>query len=183
MRAPARAAPKHEGKKQGSGKGETSEPAALVLDTDAAGTYNPYALPVSYFGDPSLVIDGDPATAWTAEVNPATAPAMAEGVLLDVKSPQRLATLKLDTQTTGMTAQIYGTALTTPPDTIVDSGWTALSAPRVLKKHDTRFKLAHQKKGFRDVLVWISKAPASQAGSVQAPGHVAISEVELFPQS
>lgn len=169
--------------KEGAGTGEASEPTAIVLDTDAASTYNPYALPVSYFGDPSLVIDGDPTTAWTAEVNPASAPAMAEGVLLDVKSPHKLSALKLDTQTTGMTVQIYGTTLAVPPETIVNSAWTALSAPRVLKKHVARFKLRHQKKGFRNVLVWISKAPASQAGSAQAPGHVTIGEVELFPAS
>ena len=44
---------------------------ALLLDTNAASTYNPYAYPASDFGDPSLAIDGDVTTGWTAQVDPA----------------------------------------------------------------------------------------------------------------
>ena len=38
----------------------------ILLDTNAASTYNPYNYPESEFGDPSLVIDGETGTAWTA---------------------------------------------------------------------------------------------------------------------
>ena len=55
-------------------------PRAIVLDPDAATTYNPYGYPASEFGDPSLAIDGDTSTEWTAQVNPAMAPKMAEGL-------------------------------------------------------------------------------------------------------
>ena len=46
----------------------------------------PTSYPPSDFGDPSLAIDGDTATAWTAQVDPATAPKMAEGLLIDLES-------------------------------------------------------------------------------------------------
>ncbi len=168
---------------EGSGNGESSEPAAIVLDTNAASTYNPYSLPATQFGDPSLVIDGDTATAWTAEIDPTTAPAMAEGVLLNFNSEQKLSAMKLVTQTTGMTVQVYGTTLSKPPESIVNTGWTHLSAPRVIKKHDVRIKLAQPKKGFRYVVLWISKAPAGDTGTAQAPARVFVNELEVFPAS
>ncbi len=65
-------------------------PNAILLDTNAAQTYNPYNYPASEFGDPSLAIDGDTSTGWTARVNPATAPGLAEGLLIDLKKAQKL---------------------------------------------------------------------------------------------
>ena len=59
-------------------------------------TYNPYDYPASGFGDPSLAIDGDPTTAWTAQVDPATAPKMAQGLLIDLKTKQKLAAVQAD---------------------------------------------------------------------------------------
>ena len=64
-----------------------------MLDTNAASTYNPYNYPASGFGDPSLAIDGDTSTAWTAQVNPATAPKMAEGLLIDLKAKQKISAI------------------------------------------------------------------------------------------
>jgi hypothetical protein len=165
------------------GEGTSSEPAALELDTNAASTYNPYLLPASYFGDASLVIDGDTATAWTAELDPASAPAMAEGVLLNLNSAQKLSAMKLITQSPGMRVQVYGTALSTPPESIVNSGWTPLSAPRVVKKHDVRIKLVHQKSAFRYVVLWISKAPAGDSATAQPPARVYVNELEVFSAS
>ena len=160
---------------------ESSEPAAILLDTNAAITYNPYGLPASYFGDPSLVIDGDTATAWTAQIDPATAPTMAEGVLLDLKALLRVSALQLDTQTPGMTVQVDGTTASKAPESILAKAWTALSPPKVIKKRETRIKLGRQQRSFRYVLLWISKAPAADVGTAQAPGHVDVNELELFP--
>ena len=46
-----------------AGSGGTGETQAqpILLDTNAASTYNPYAYPASNFGDPSLAIDGETA--------------------------------------------------------------------------------------------------------------------------
>ena len=98
-----------------SSTSEESKPTAILLDTDAATTYNPYNYPASDFGDPSLTIDGDTSTAWTAQVNPATAPKMAVGVLIDLKAKQKLSALELITSTPGMTVQVYGTTGQTRP--------------------------------------------------------------------
>jgi len=173
-----------EGSGTGSGEGTNgNQPSALLLDTDAASTYNPYNVPAADFGDPSLTIDGDHGTSWTAQVNPATAPNMAEGVLIDLKSLKKLVALALTSTSKGMVVQVYGTTEKQAPTSITDPGWTPLSAPLALKKTTTRFKLRKPKQGFRYALVWISKAPASAVGTPTAPGHVVVGEVELFPTS
>ena len=158
-----------------------SQQAAILLDTNAASTYNPYDLPAAGFGDPSLAIDGDPTTAWTAQVSPATAPKMAEGLLINLKSPQRLSMAVIVTSTPGMTIQVYGANTSVPPTSITDSAWVTLSASTVDKKKDLRIGLRHSAKAFRFVTLWISQAPAASIGTEQAPGHVSVNELELFP--
>jgi hypothetical protein len=168
-----------------SGTGEKtndeSQQAAIELDTDAASTYNPYGYPASEFSGPSLVIDEDPTTAWTAQVNPATAPKMAEGVLLDLKDTQRVAVLQLITSTPGMKVQVYGAKGHTAPESITDPAWKPLSAPKVIKKKKTRFALRDSGKEFTFITLWISEAPQSAVGTATAPGHVTVDEIELFP--
>lgn len=161
----------------------SAEPTPILLDTDAASTYNPYNLPASYFGDPSLTIDGDTSTAWTAEVNPATAPTMAEGLLVNLKSPQKLQAVKLVTSTPGMTVQLFGTTATTAPDSITSHEWVALSHSVVLHKKHAHIALLHKTKAVTLVTLWISKAPASAVGTPEAPAHVSVNEIELFPAS
>jgi hypothetical protein len=180
--APASSAPS-EGKAGGEAN-EESQQAAILLDTNAASTYNPYELPASFFGDPSLAIDGDPTTAWTAQVDPSTAPNMAEGLLIDLRSAkQKVAVAQLITSTPGMTVQIYGANGQTAPTSITAPAWIPLSRPQVVKKKKLRFTLHHAGKAFRFITLWISKAPQSALGSAQAPGHVDVDELELFPAS
>ncbi len=166
-----------------SGGASTSEPTseALLLDTDAASTYNPYAYPVTWFGDPSLTIDGDPTTGWTAQVNPATAPHMAEGVMLDLKGADRLASVKLITGTPGITVQVYGTQAKTAPASITDPSWVPLSRSIVVRKSPAKIPLRHRKTAYRFITLWISAVPASAVGTPEAPGKVSIDELELFP--
>jgi hypothetical protein len=154
---------------------------AIVLDTNAASTYDPYNYPASWFGDPSLTIDGDHSTAWTAQVNPETAPKLAEGLLIDLKAKQKVAVLELITSTPGMTVQIYGANGHTVPESITDPAWMPLSGQRVVKKKHTRFKLRDARKEFTYISLWISKASAASIGTATAPGHVDVNEVELFP--
>jgi hypothetical protein len=177
--APGESRPRGEGNE---GTGE-SQQAPILLDTDAASTYNPYALPASGFGDPSLAIDGDPTTGWTAQVMPATAPRMAEGLLIDLKSPQRLSAAVVITSTPGMTIQLYGANTPAAPTSITDPAWVTLSSSTVDKKKRLRIALRHSAKAFRFVTLWISQAPAASVGTEQAPGHVVVDELELFPAS
>jgi hypothetical protein len=153
---------------------------AIVIDTNAATTYNPDGLPASGFGDPTLAIDGETSTAWTARVEPAVAPKMAAGLLIDLKSAQRLAALELITSTPGMWVQVFGSTAAAAPASITDPAWARLSK-LVVAKHTTRIALSKPKQGFRFVALWISKAPASAVGSAQAPGRVSVNELELFP--
>ena len=161
--------------------GEAPSSSALVLDTDAASTYNPYAFPAAGFGDPSLAIDGDSSTAWTAQVQPSTAPKMAEGLLIDLKTANKLAAVSLATSTPGMTIQVFGANGTTPPASITDPAWKSLTHSIVVHKRHVRFKLRESTVAFRYITVWISNAPQSSVGTPTAPGHVSINELELFP--
>jgi hypothetical protein len=169
----------------GTGRtGETSEEsqqAAIELDTNAAQTYNPYEYSPTWFGDPSLAIDDDPTTGWTAQVNPATAPAMAEGLIVDLKSKQKVSVAQLITSTPGMTVQVYGADTATAPTSITDPTWVPLSGPKVVKKHKLRLALRDPNKAFTFITLWISKAPKSAVGTAEAPGHVVVDELELFP--
>jgi hypothetical protein len=157
-----------------------SQPQAILLDTNAAQTYNPYAYPVGNFGDPSLAIDGETSTGWTAQVDPAVAPKMAEGLAIDLKSARKVSAVALVTSTPGMVVQVYGTAAQTLPTSITDPAWVKLSPSLPVKAKHMRIKLKSAK-AVRFVTLWISKAPASSVGTPQAPGRVSVNEFELFP--
>jgi hypothetical protein len=165
------------------GSGTEVKPAALLLDTNAASTYNPYAYPATGFGDPSLTVDGDPSTGWSAQVNPATAPGMAEGVLIDLKGTKKLSAAKLVTTTPGVTLQIYGADVKTVPASITDPAWAPLSRSLTVKKRHAKIPLHTKGKTYRFIAVWISGAPASAVGTPEKPGKVTLNEIELFPAS
>ena len=156
-------------------------PAPILLDTNAVSTYNPNGYPASEFGEPSLTIDGETSTGWTAPVEPAIAPKMAVGLVVDLRAPQRLSTLELITSTPGMTVQVLGANASSAPATISDPGWVKLSRSFVQKKRHEAIKLSDSTKGFRFVLLWISGAPAASVGTPHAPGRVSVNELELFP--
>ena len=169
----------------GSGTGsektsEESQQSAILLDTNAAATYDPYGYAASGFGDPSLAIDGDTSTAWTAAVNPSTAPKMAVGLLVDLKGKFKLSAIQLVTSTPGIRIQVYGANVPTAPTSITDPAWVRLSPPRTVKKKRLRMSLRDSTKAFTFVTVWISQAPPSALGTAAAPGHVNVNEVELF---
>jgi hypothetical protein len=169
------------GESGGSPSGGEPQPSAILLDTNAAATYNPYAYPAAEFGDPSLTIDGDSSTGWTAQVDPGVAPRMAEGVVLDLKSARKLKALVLVTSTPGMTVQAYGANGAKPPASITDPGWVKLTPSIHEKGKHARLKLRKPGKAFRFVTLWISKAPPSAVGTPTAPGRVSVNELELFP--
>ena len=135
------------GKESGGGAATEPQPTAIVLDPDAATTYNPYGYPASEFGDPSLAIDGDTSTEWTAQVNPAVAPKMAEGLAIDLKSAQRVSAIELVTSTPGMSVQVYGAKANSLPTSITDPAWVQLTplpdreeAPRAHQAAELRRK-------------------------------------------
>jgi hypothetical protein len=167
---------------------ETATPSSkqgtpIVIDTNAASTYNPDAKPASWFGDPSLAIDGETATSWTAEVDPATAPRMAAGLLIDLKSAQKLSALEFTTATPGMTMQVFASTAAVAPPSITDPAWVHLTKPLIVKQRKMRITLSDPNHTFRFVTLWISKAPASAVGTPAAPGRVRVNEIELFAPS
>jgi hypothetical protein len=168
-----------EGTETNPGSG-TEGPSPLLLDTDAASTYNPYNYPESDFGDPSLAIDGDSTTAWTAEVQPSLAPRMAEGLVIDLKSARRVARLELITSSPGLSFEVYGARGSQPPTSITDPAWVQLHGALAAKKN-TKVRLHESTKSFRFIVLWITKAPASSIGTPSQPGAVSVDELKLFP--
>jgi hypothetical protein len=166
---------------EGTPPASEPQPTSILLDTNAASTYNPYNYPASGFGDPSLAIDGEATTGWTAQVEPTVAPKMAEGLAIDLKTPRRLSALALLTTTPGMTVQVYGANGSALPTSITDPAWVQLSPYFVEKKKHVRIKLHHSTQAFRFVVLWVSGASAASVGTPQAPGHVSVNELELFP--
>ena len=146
----------------------------VVLDPDAATTYNPYGYPDSRFGDPGLAIDQDPTTSWTAQVDPTVAPRNADGLILDLKAPQKLGQLRLQTNTPGIEVEIYGANGDTPPPSITDPAWHHLITPRKVPR-DVKLRLATGGQTYRYVVLWITKAP-----SASPTAKMAISEVTLY---
>jgi hypothetical protein len=184
--APPATAPKGSG--EGSPVVGEVHPQALMLDTNAAQTYNPYNYAATNFGDPSLAIDGDNTTGWTATVDPAVAPKLAEGLVVDLNTARKLAAVALTTATPGMTVQVYGSAAATLPASITDPAWVALTPSLVEHKRHARLVLGGgsaamataAKRAYRFITLWISRAPAASVGTPAAPGHVTVDELELF---
>jgi hypothetical protein len=163
--------------------GKSEQPSPILLDTNAASTYNPYNYPASSFGDPELAIDGEPSTEWTAQVQAHSFPNMAEGLLIDMREANKLGGVELRTPTKGLVVQVYGANGSKAPTTITEPGWTLLSGSHTLKKTVTHVKLRTEGHAFRWLLVWLVKAPASAQGTPTAPGRVALAEVALYPPS
>ncbi len=156
-------------------------PPALLLDTNSVATYNPENYPAETFGDPTLTVDGDTSTSWTAQVNPALAPKMAVGLLINLNNAQKVSAVQLITSTPGMTVQVFGTAASTAPATISDPAWTALSPRQLQKERHTLIKLSDSTKTFRELVLWITGAPPASIGTPTSPGRVNVNEVEVFP--
>lgn len=135
----------------------------ILLDTNAATTYNPSGLSADNFGDPSLAIDQDPSTAWTAQADPASAPALGAGVLLDLKSRQRVSALKLLTATPRMTVEVLGSSASTPPSTPSDPAWSTLAGARTATKQ--RIKLQSGAGRVRYVLVFVSRVSPGKSSA------------------
>ena len=163
-----------------SGGAPAEGPTPILLDTNAAATYNPYSYPAERFGDPRRAIDGDSSTAWTAAVDPAVAPRMAEGLVIDLKSARKLGSLTVITSTPGMTAQVYGANGQSLPGTITDPSWVRLSGAKAIDKRHMKLTLRESTKTFRFVLLWLSKAAPVRGGTIGTPPPVSVNELELF---
>jgi hypothetical protein len=167
------------GGSEGKSTSGTEKPSPILLDTNAASTYNPYSYPSTLFGDPSLAIDGEAKTAWTAQVQARDAPRMAEGLVLDLKSPQKLGSATVTTTTTGTTVEVSGANGHALPASISDPEWKRLAGLKILKKKTTSLTLKTNGKGYRFIVLWLAKAPPSSTAA--NPGAVSIDELELFP--
>lgn len=145
----------------------------ILLDTNAASTYNPSGLPASSFGDPAKAVDGEASTSWTYTLDPARAGKVAAGLVIDLKSKQRVGSLTISTPSPGMAVELYGSAAPVPPPTITSAGWIHIGDRNSIKDTET---VALKGKGhnFRYVVIWIPRAATGAT-----TGSVAVSEVTV----
>jgi outer membrane biosynthesis protein TonB len=145
----------------------------ILLDTNAASTYDPANHPANTFSDPANAIDDDTATAWSATTDPQGN--LGAGLAIDLNTRQKLSRLRLITDTQGMSVEIYGANGPTLPKTISDPAWVRLTSRPALKARAT-IKLNTHAKRYRHLLVWVVRgAPGSGASPVD------IAELSLFP--
>lgn len=138
----------------------SAKTAKILLDTDAATTYNPYSLASSDFGDPAKAIDGDPTTAWTYQLDPNTAGKTLVGLVINLKSDQRVRGITVRTATPGMTVEFYGApAASVPPVSITDPAWLHLANRKAIKG-SAKVTLKTAGQSLQYLLVWITHAPA-----------------------
>lgn len=159
-----------------------SQPVAVLLDTNAAQIYNPSNLPASRFSDPSLAIDGDTTTAWTVQLEASEAPSVGAGLTLNLNTPLKIAQMTLITETTGITVQIYGTKNSKAPQSLHSEEWVPLSHAHLVRKRKATIELMEASKSFRQLLVWIVKAPTSTTGQFTGT-DAAINEIQLYEPS
>jgi hypothetical protein len=145
----------------------------ILLDTDAATTYNPYSLSASSFTDPAKAIDGDPDTAWTYQLDPTNAGKTFVGLTIDLKTPQPAKAIKITTLSPGMTVEFYGATGSTAPAAITAAGWVHLANRKAIKP-STAVVLKTLGKSYRYLLVWITHAPAGVTA-----GTIGISELSV----
>ncbi|MGI8803811.1 MAG: hypothetical protein ACR2KV_16870 [Solirubrobacteraceae bacterium] len=138
----------------------SAKTAKILLDTDAATTYNPYSLAASNFGDPAKAIDGDPTTAWTYQLDPSTAGRTLVGLVINLKADQRVRDITVKTATPGMTVEFYGApAASVPPVSITDPAWLHLANRKTIKA-SAKVTLMTAGQSLQYLLVWITHAPA-----------------------
>jgi hypothetical protein len=80
-----------------------------------------------------------------------------------------------------MRVQFYGTTAHTAPNSITDPAWVPLSHSVLTTTKKTHLKVLNSSEAFAQIVLWISRAPASAVGTEQAPGHVDVNEIEIFP--
>jgi hypothetical protein len=146
----------------------------ILLDTDAASTYNPYNLTASSFTDPANAIDGAPDTAWSYQLDPSTAGKTLVGLLIDMKTPQAARAIRITTLSPGMTVEFYGAVGSSAPAAVTDPGWVHLANRKAIKP-STEVVLQTGGKSFRYLLVWITHAPTGVT-----VGSVGISELSVL---
>ena len=149
-------------------------PVKILLDTNAASTYNPTNLPATSFGDPASAIDGDTTTAWTYQLDPTTAGVTQVGLAIDMQHAQTVRGVELNTSSKGISIVLYG-AVGAAPATITDPLWIKLASVAHLPDTATLKLTNPALRKLRTILVWITNAPTKQT-----TGTVGIAELSVL---
>ncbi|HVR04681.1 MAG TPA: protein kinase [Solirubrobacteraceae bacterium] len=151
----------------------------VSLAASAAHDYNPFGNEPEHPRQVANVVDGDPNTVWSTEhyLDDTLAGKPGTGFYLDAAPGLRARAIEIQSPTPGFFAAIYaadGFADELPfgaPQSLVQRGWTMLSAPLRIGERSTIGLAASR--AYRYYLVWITRLPpASETAEV--------SDVTLF---
>jgi hypothetical protein len=145
---------------------------AVKLADGAVQDYNPYGAVAGRLGNPAKATDGDPLTAWTYKLDPATDGATKVGLAIRLTPAEQVSRVTLATASPGMSVELYG-AQGQLPATITAPGWLHL-ASRADIDPDITIDVNPEGKKFDYLLVWITHAPTG----VNA-GDLSISELSV----
>jgi hypothetical protein len=150
----------------------TAPGATIRLAAGGAATYNPYGAPAGSFGAAAKAIGGNPLSSWTYRLDPSSGGATKVGLVVDLRSAERIGSITLSTGSPGMAVEFYG-ASGPLPGTITDRAWVHLASRTAIGPQMT-VGLGARDKSFDHVLIWITHAPPG----VNA-GALSISDVSL----
>ena len=141
------------------------EPAAkpIVLADGAGSAYDPYKQIVDQ-NDASRALDGKAGTSWA--VLPKTPATPNVGYVVNVGKLQGIREIDLQTSTPGFRIEVYATDVATPPTDVTDARWSHITtrenvAGRSGADGKERIVLGAGSTKYRNVLLWITKGPAS----------------------
>jgi hypothetical protein len=147
----------------------------IVLAAGAGAAYDPYKQVVDQT-DASRALDADAATSWTVLAkNPATPNV---GCVVNLGKLKVIREIDLQTSTPGFRVEVYATDVAPPPTDVTDARWTHITnrdnvAGRKGAKGKERIVLDPSSDKYRNVLLWITKGPASG-------GRIEIADLKLL---
>jgi len=135
----------------------------IDLAAGAGSAYDPYKQIVDQ-SDASRALDGNAGTSWA--VLPKTAATPNLGYVVNVGKLQGIREIDLQTSTPGFRVEIYATDVATPPADVTDARWAHITtrdnvAGRSGADGKERIVLGLGSTMYRNVLLWITKGPAS----------------------
>jgi hypothetical protein len=139
----------------------TAKPIQLAAGAGTA--YDPYKQIVDE-NEPGRALDGNAATSWAPlPKNPAT-PDL--GYVVDLGKLRGLREIDIQTTTPGFRVEVYATDVAPPPADVTDARWSHLTTRKNVAggtgaRGMERIALGLGSTKYRNVLLWITKGPAS----------------------
>jgi hypothetical protein len=163
---------------------ETSSASAepIELQGSQLSNYDPHnSYPTAALNNPKQAYEEAESVLWSVKVQPAGAHKIGVGLLIELGSASRIATIEVRTQTPGFALEVLGAAQAPVPGKRSSNRWIKLGSAKAIKA--TEIFHISERTPIRYVLLWVKSVPPSLAGSAAEPGRLKLEEVAIFPGS